>query len=59
MPWIEVRNYGENGLSKFETTDPEHEIPFDKYAFWKDKYGNVEKARLKLDAFDHFFPHTE
>lgn len=23
---------------------------------WKDKFGNVEIARFKYDAMDHFFP---
>lgn len=25
---------------------------------WKDTDGNIEKARMKLDAYDHFFPDT-
>ena len=26
---------------------------------WLDKYNNREVARMKLDAFDHFFPNTK
>lgn len=26
---------------------------------WLDKYNNREIARMKLDAFDHFFPNTK
>lgn len=56
MPWIKVRDKVGEGICKFESLDPEHEIPFDEWALWKDEFGNVEKARLKLDAYDHFYP---
>lgn len=23
---------------------------------WKDKFGNISIGRMKLDAYDHFFP---
>lgn len=26
---------------------------------WKDTNGNIETARMKLDAYDHFFPDTK
>ena len=26
---------------------------------WLDKYGNREVARMKLDAYDHFYPSTK
>ena len=29
-----------------------------KWYEWKDIFGNVEKARMKLDTPDHFFPPT-
>ena len=57
--WVEVFNEAEYGIYKCELkdeTDTTHEIPFDKWALWKDKYGNVEMCRLKMDAYDHFFP---
>ena len=30
-----------------------------KWYEWLDKYNNREIARMKLDAFDHFFPSTK
>ena len=30
-----------------------------RWYMWKDKYGNIEKGRMKLDAMDHFFPDTK
>ena len=30
-----------------------------KWYEWKDIYGHIEKARMKLDAYDHFFPDTK
>ena len=30
-----------------------------KWYEWLDKYDNREKARMKLDAIDHFFPSTK
>jgi hypothetical protein len=30
-----------------------------KWYEWLDKYNNREVARMKLDAFDHFFPKTK
>ena len=29
-----------------------------KWYKWLDKYGNQEIARMKLDAYDHFYPQT-
>lgn len=29
------------------------------WLWWYDKYGNCEKARMKYDAYDHFFPNTK
>lgn len=26
------------------------------WSVWKDKFGNIEIARFKMDAQDHFFP---
>lgn len=26
---------------------------------WIDKHGNIELARMKLDAYDHFWPNTK
>ena len=34
------------------------EPPDGKWLLWLDKYGNFEKARMKLDAYDHFYPQT-
>lgn len=31
----------------------------DKWYEWKDKFGNVEEARMKFDTPDHFFPPTD
>lgn len=34
-------------------------LPMDvKWSVWKDRFGNVEVARFKYDAIDHFYPHT-
>lgn len=33
--------------------------PFEQYVFWLDKYGHIEKARMKEDAEDHFYPNTK
>lgn len=30
-----------------------------KWYEWKDIYGHIERARMKLDAYDHFFPDTK
>lgn len=30
-----------------------------KWYIFKDCFGNVEKARMKTDAYDHFFPPTK
>ena len=30
-----------------------------KWYEWMDKFGNVEVARMKYDAIDHFFPPTK
>ena len=32
------------------------EVPFGWWLEWLDKYGNIELARMKEDAYDHFFP---
>lgn len=33
--------------------------PDGKWLYWLDKYGRVEKARMKIDAQDHFYPNTK
>ena len=30
----------------------------DRWCWWYDRFGNREKARMKLDAEDHFYPNT-
>lgn len=39
--------------------DPQDVWKDGKWYEWIDKYGNVEKARMKADAYDHFYPNTE
>lgn len=39
--------------------DPQNVWVDGRFYEWIDKYGNVEVARMKLDAYDHFFPNTE
>lgn len=60
MAWVKVKNIVDEGICKFEIALKEdaakYEIPFDRWALWKDKFGNVEKCRLKMDAYDHFSP---
>ena len=29
------------------------------WLWWYDNLGNAERARMKFDAYDHFFPDTE
>lgn len=33
--------------------------PDEKFYEWRDNFGNIEFARFKFDAIDHFYPHTE
>jgi len=55
--WVEVFNEAE-GIYRCRT-ESGYEIPFDKFALWKDRFGNVERCRLKMDAEDHFFPNPK
>ena len=52
MDWNEVRY---NNLSLEGEVLPPDCI----WAEWKDKFGNIEVARFKVDVQDHFYPPTK
>lgn len=58
--FVRVRNTtGNPDFFKFESMNPDYEIPFDEWTIWRTSDERLEAARLKLDAEDHFFPHTK
>jgi len=55
--FVRVKNTtGNPDFFKFESMNPDYEIPFDEWTIWRTSDERLEVARLKLDAEDHFFP---
>lgn len=72
LPFIFIANSIDQWLNKNLSVRPWHQCEYVDYHLkhdgswvdgrwyeWKDRYGNIEIARMKLDAIDHFFPRAE
>lgn len=72
LPFIFIANSIDQWLNKNLSVRPWHQCEYIDYHLkhdgswvdgrwyeWKDRYGNIEIARMKLDAIDHFFPRAE
>lgn len=72
LPFIFIANSIDQWLNKNLSVKPWHQCEYVDYHLkhdgswvdgkwyeWKDRYGNIEIARMKLDAIDHFFPRAE